>query len=308
MGKPFVPPSDQQLQLMLGDFPSPGRSLATAFKDAGGSLVVFPGGPTSFADDLIAYRVGNPEPIPEGEDPRTALGAPDYSANIWELPRAVSLGNGGSITLRFNDNVLVDVDGPDLFIFEIGPNPEAVLVDISIDGEKWIEVGEAPGGLCAIDISKVAQPDEVFRYVRLRDVPNQGGDSEAWPGADIDAVGAIGSAERVALPSEVLFAFDEDKLGEGAPAVLDRVTRAIRRRKDATVVIEGHTDDQGEAEYNAALSTKRAQAVADYLEAHAVARDTMTVRGHGEERPVAPNDSEENRKKNRRVEVLIRGQ
>jgi outer membrane protein OmpA-like peptidoglycan-associated protein len=308
MGRPYVPPTDRQLQLLLGDFPNPGPNASTAFKDASGSVVAFPGGPSAFADELVAYRPGSPEPIPEGEDPRTALGPPDYVADIWQPPRAVSLGNGGSLTLRFTDNALVDVDGPDLFLFEIGPNPEAVYVDVSADGETWIPVGEAPGGLCAIDIGGRVDPDEVFRYVRLRDVADQGGDSEAWPGADIDAVGAIGSAERVALPSEVLFDFDEAQLGEGAPAVLDRLLAGIRRRAGARVTVEGHTDDQGDAEYNRALSERRAGAVAEYLVSKGVARELITVKGHGEERPVAPNDSEENRRKNRRVEVLIRGQ
>lgn len=308
MGRPFVPPTDRQLQLALGDFPSPGPSRSTAFTDAAGSIVPFPGGPASFADELVAYRIGDPEPIPEGQDARNALGPPDYVADIWRSPQAVSLGNGGSISLRFTDNVLVDVDGPDLFLFEVGPNPEAIQVDVSTDGEVWIPVGEAPGGLCTIDIGPHVDPEEVFRFVRLRDIRDTGGDSEAWPGADIDAVGAIGSADRVALPSEVLFEVDEAELGPGAPAALDRLVAAIRRRAGARVTVEGHTDDQGDAEYNRALSERRAQAVADFLAEKGVARDRITVKGHGEARPVAPNDSEEDRRKNRRVEILIRGQ
>lgn len=308
MGRPFVPPSDRQLQLVLGDFPSPGPSRSTYFQDTGGGVVPFPGGPASFADEVVTLRMGDPQPIPEGEDARNALGPADYVANIWQAPRAVSLGNGGSITLRFTDNVLVDVDGPDLFIFEIGPNPEAISVDVSADGETWIAVGVAPGGLCAIDIGPHVDPEEVFRYVRLGDVRDNGGDSEAWPGADIDAVGAIGSADRVALPSEVLFEFDASELAPGAPAALDRIVAALRRRAGARVTVEGHTDDQGDAEYNRALSERRAQAVADHLAEKGVGRDHLTVKGHGESRPVAPNDSEEDRRRNRRVEILIRGQ
>ncbi len=65
----------------------------------------------------------------------------------WDKPRAVTLGNGGSLTLGFSHEALVDVEGPDLFIFEIGPGVEAMMVDISVDGKTWISVGEAPGAV-----------------------------------------------------------------------------------------------------------------------------------------------------------------
>src|SRR5262245_35647704 len=105
MGRPFVPPSDRQLQQVLGDYPTPGPNATQAFKDARGDRLAFPGGSSSFADALVSFRAGDPSPIPEGLDPRAALGSPDYESDIWQPPRAVSLGNGGALTLRFDDNV-----------------------------------------------------------------------------------------------------------------------------------------------------------------------------------------------------------
>jgi OmpA-OmpF porin, OOP family len=301
----FVPPSDRELQRILGDYPSPGANASNEIRDAAGHALAYPSGLTTFADQVVDYSVGAPQPIPEGEDPSSALGPPDYKADIWDRPHAVSLGNGGSITLRFSDRALVDVDGPDLFIFEIGPSAEAMRVDISADGQRWIPVGEAPGGACGIDIREHVAPDEAFQYVRIRDIPHQGGESEAWPGADIDAVGALGSAMRVALPSEVLFAFDSATLADGAARELDQVVSAIRRRAAATVTILGHTDDIGTAEYNQRLSEQRAVAVAAYLGKQGIPKDRITAQGYGESRPIANGESDADRRKNRRVEILI---
>lgn len=52
----------------------------------------------------------------------------------------------GALTLGFSREALVDIEGSDLFIFEIGPGVEAMMVDISADGKTWVSVGEAPGG------------------------------------------------------------------------------------------------------------------------------------------------------------------
>jgi OmpA-OmpF porin, OOP family len=304
----FVPLSDGELQRILGKYPSPGANASNEIRDAEGHALPYPAELTIFADQVIAYDVGAPQPIPEGENPVAALGPPDYKADIRHPPHAVSLGNGGAITLRFSDRALVDVDGPDLFIFEIGPSVEAMRVDISADGQRWIPVGEAPGGACCIDISPHVAPGEAFQYVRIRDIPHQGGESDAWPGADIDAVGvmpATRAVERVELPSEVLFAFDSSMLVDSAARELDQVVSAIQRRAGATVTILGHTDDLGTAEYNQRLSDQRARAVAAYLEDKGIRAERITARGYGESRPVAPGESDAERRKNRRVEILI---
>ncbi len=303
-----MPASDQQLQELLGDYPSPGPNASTDIHDGAGNVVAFPRERAHFASRVIAYEVGTPAPLPEGQDPTTALGPPDYAPDKWSRPRAVSLGNGGSITLAFGEGALIDGDGPDLFIWEIGPNVEAMDVEISADGKTWIHAGTARGGPCAVDIGPYVGRDDVFHFVRLRDVAFQGGESDAWPGADIDAVAVLGSSRRVSVPSEVLFAFDSDALADRVPGQagpLDKLVESIRAQPGARVTVEGHTDDVGADDYNLALSERRAQAVAAYLAQQGIGKDRIAARGYGKSRPVVANDGDEGRRKNRRVEILI---
>jgi outer membrane protein OmpA-like peptidoglycan-associated protein len=73
------------------------------------------------------------------------------------------------------------------------------------------------------------------------------------------------------------------------------------------VEIAGHTDSDGSELYNLRLSQARAQAVVDYLVSRGISPDRLVARGYGESRPVAPNDTPENKQKNRRTELKILG-
>jgi len=155
----------------------------------------FPLGAASFADRVVSWNPGNPAPDPDTTVADRALGAPDY--NTDRKASYLSLGQGGSLIVEFTDNVLIDVPGPDLLIFEVG-EPERSTVAISEDGENWVEVGEADS-LEALDIAPVATPGARYRYVRLTEIherePSSPARIAANAGPDIDAIGAIG-AER----------------------------------------------------------------------------------------------------------------
>jgi outer membrane protein OmpA-like peptidoglycan-associated protein len=87
--------------------------------------------------------------------------------------------------------------------------------------------------------------------------------------------------------------------------VLD-VFNSLKAAPNMTIEIRGHTDDIGKDEDNEQLSLSRAQSVAGALIAKGIAKSRLIITGKGESMPLAPNDTEESRKKNRRTEFIIR--
>lgn len=117
-----------------------------------------------------------------------AIGTPDYTSPF--APGFISLGCDGPVVLQFTDNILVDIEGPDLYIFEVGPAVEVTRLAISYDGEQWIEVGKIEGARADVDIPPFVEAGDVFYYVRLT---NAGKSCHGrTPDADIDAVAAVG--------------------------------------------------------------------------------------------------------------------
>lgn len=274
-----------------------------AYPDGHGGEVFFPMGDVSFADAVERFTVGDPAPHEEAADPEQVLGIPDHAQE--DGVRYVTLGCGGELVLRFEDNALIDVAGPDLYVFEIGPDVEPTGLAVSNDGEEWTRVGRISGGKAEIDLAPYVDAGTDFRYVKLVDLKGACG-SRKTPGADIDAVGAIGSASRIALDSAVLFDTGEHQLKPAAFEEIDGVLSHVENRSETLVEVAGHTDAVGSAEENEVLSRKRARAVADYLvEKAGFNAERVNLHAYGESRPVASNDSEAGRARNRRVELTV---
>lgn len=87
--------------------------------------------------------------------------------------------------------------------------------------------------------------------------------------------------------------------------LLTKVQEAIRKFGRSQVSVEGHTDSRGSDEANQKLSESRALAVAEYLRANMGGSVPIVSQGFGESRPVASNDTEDGRAKNRRIDVII---
>ncbi|HDM8222487.1 TPA: OmpA family protein [Vibrio campbellii] len=101
------------------------------------------------------------------------------------------------------------------------------------------------------------------------------------------------------------FEFDSATLTDSVSERLDNFVNFLNEYPQAQVEVTGYTDSSGPAAYNQKLSERRAQAVADYLIAAGIDADRFTVKGMGEENPVADNSTHEGREKNRRVEVVV---
>lgn len=102
------------------------------------------------------------------------------------------------------------------------------------------------------------------------------------------------------------FASGASKLDDSNKELLDKINQAIEVFPDSTVVIEGHTDSQGGARLNQQLSKNRAEAVQNYLiETFRITPARITAAGFGASRPIAINETEEGRAKNRRIDLII---
>ncbi|MBI5259135.1 MAG: PEP-CTERM sorting domain-containing protein [Burkholderiales bacterium] len=179
--------------------------------------VEFPQGAVSFADQVTSYNVGAVSPTQPSTPHRgafNALGTPDYAGDNSCSSQAdcsfVSLGDGGSLVVRFVDNKLTGSgnSAADLWIFEVGPDVEDMFVEISVDGSTWLSVGKVGGATAGVDIDAFGFGlGSIFEYVRLTDDTALDGQSGATVGADIDAVGAISTiATPVPEPSALLLA------------------------------------------------------------------------------------------------------
>jgi len=103
----------------------------------------------------------------------------------------------------------------------------------------------------------------------------------------------------------VLFSTGGSALTEGGSGSLNKLVVFLGQYPERTARIEGYTDSTGTAEYNQALSRRRADAVMSYLIGQGVRADRLIASGRGESSPVASNDSASGRQQNRRVEVII---
>ncbi len=116
-----------------------------------------------------------------------------------------------------------------------------------------------------------------------------------------DLTGCPGGAP-IAL-SGVNFRYDSDVLTSSARNALDRVASMLRDQPDLKFEVAGHSDAQGNADYNLWLSEQRAKAVMAYLIERGLPAERLSARGYGGEQPIADNDTREGLARNRRVEL-----
>lgn len=112
---------------------------------------------------------------------------------------------------------------------------------------------------------------------------------------------------RLVIDNSVLFDPGDFQLKQGARAEFEKVAKFVQMFSPAKLVIEGHTDSDGDAEANLKLSNQRAGSVSDWLinEYDFITPAMVEARGYGEEMPIVTNDTPENKKLNRRIEVLV---
>lgn len=115
----------------------------------------------------------------------------------------------------------------------------------------------------------------------------------------------VGEGIIITFDSGLLFETNSAGLQNETKSNLDALSKTLNKYDDTAVLIEGHTDNTGEAGYNQSLSVRRASSVESYLSTKGVQSARITTKGYGESQPLATNENEMGRSKNRRVEVAI---
>lgn len=109
----------------------------------------------------------------------------------------------------------------------------------------------------------------------------------------------------VSMSQNLLFKPGSDKVEPKGVEALGKLAKALNDNPNIEIIVEGHTDNTGGVDYNWNLSTDRATSVVKILSVSGVLPHRMTASGRGMHHPIVPNDSEANKAKNRRTEIIL---
>lgn len=109
----------------------------------------------------------------------------------------------------------------------------------------------------------------------------------------------------VSMSQNLLFAKDSKIIDQKGKEALKKLARVLNQNPDLSIEVEGHTDTDGTANYNWDLSVERATSVVKVLTSEGVVPERITASGRAFYDPVAPNDTEANKSKNRRTEIIL---
>ncbi len=241
----------------------------------------------------------------------------------------------GNTPSSFKKELIVDSTAPDISVDyspdlfspdEDGENDILTIYPSAKDNtglRNWNMVIYAPSGETFKSYSGTGNPAGEIKWDGIgkeKDLVESAADYSIELSA-VDIAGNSAKTERVKLPIDVLvvvterglkirisnieFAFDKADLTGKAFPILNRVTQILEKYRNYNVMVEGHTDDIGKEEYNLSLSEARAKSVTDYLVSKGIDQERLRFRGMGETVPFLPNTTNENRRRNRRVEFLL---
>ncbi len=122
-----------------------------------------------------------------------------------------------------------------------------------------------------------------------------------------DGITIVNAGDRliVTVPNDITFDTDSATVRPALRSDLVKVGQNLVNYPNSNVQIIGHTDSDGEASYNLGLSERRANAVADILQANGVSYSRIATIGQGENNPIASNLTPEGKAQNRRVEIVV---
>ncbi len=297
---PFIHPDQHTLYFSSDGWPGMGQSdlfVTRAGKDGGWSLPENLGYPVNTHNDEIGLSVsasGNRAYFASdrGEGTDTDLYSFQLPEDVRPDPasymtgRVYDAGNMRGVSARIQ---LIDLATEEV-VMELHSGPEEGDYLLSLpSGRNYALNVAAPGYLFYSEhfsFTGIHTRQDPFR----RDIP----------------LDRVEEGSRMVLRN-VFFETDSHELLPESVVELQRVVRFLEEHPEVRAEIGGHTDSTGGDDYNQALSERRAGSVVGYLTGKGIDPERLSQAGYGSQEPVAPNDSEEGRAKNRRTELKITG-
>ena len=119
----------------------------------------------------------------------------------------------------------------------------------------------------------------------------------------VDRVDVVGT--RIIPKEKIQFDVNKAVVLHGSDDELEDIVTVLKDNPQVSLEIAGHTSSDGAADFNKKLSQERADAVKAWLVSHGIAAARLTAKGHGSEKPIADDKTEEGREKNRRVDFTV---
>ena len=168
----------------------------------------------------------------------------------------------------------------------------------------WTIISQNRGSDATLTAHYAAHGRDLWAYLHM------GGEEYSIKVADVvannDLAKQLTKSCHIALYG-VLFDFNKASLKAESDSVLQRVLAFLQQDPTLKLEVQGHTDNVGSDDYNQNLSNARASSVVAWLVQHGVAANRLSFKGYGKTMPVASNDSDEGRARNRRVEIAKPG-
>lgn len=172
----------------------------------------------------------------------------------------------------------------------------------NVTGRLYASNGTTLLNSITLEIPDLSQGGIAFSGLALHVDDIRGGTRQKQVIADTSFTPKLGTP---IILNNIMFELNKSILLEQSFGELDKLVAYLKRNPSFKINIVGHTDNVGSEDYNKNLSKARAKAVADYLIKHNININNISYNGMGSLSPIASNDKELGRQKNRRVEFVI---
>jgi outer membrane protein OmpA-like peptidoglycan-associated protein len=201
-------------------------------------------------------------------------------------------------------------DGDEVLIYKTDPTLRDTDYDGLTDGEEVNTYGTDPL-VKDTDGDGLTDGEEVLTYGTDPLNPDTDGDGvndgrEVRDGTDPLVADVLKVEESGDMVLEgINFETNSAVITPDSEPILRKALNTLRTNPDLRVEIQGHTDNVGSSTLNQNLSERRANAVRDYMVQNGIDESRMTARGYGFDQPLVPNDTPENRERNRRIQFRV---